>query len=36
MCIKDTKIHTYANYYNFTLQKAIEAKKMREGKFKEA
>jgi serine/threonine protein kinase len=36
MCIKDTKIQTYANYYNFTLQQAIEKKKMKEGKFTES
>ena len=36
MCIKDTKVHTFANYYNFTLQQAIETKKMREGRFTEA
>ena len=29
MCIKDTKVHTYSNYYNFTLEEAIKKKKIR-------
>lgn len=35
MCIKDTKIHTFCNYYNFTLRQGIEKKKLRESRFNE-
>lgn len=35
MCIKDTKVHTYCNYYNFTLRQGIEKKKMRDSRFSE-
>ena len=35
MCIKDTKVHTYCNYYNFTLQQAIDKKKVRDSRFSE-
>jgi hypothetical protein len=27
LCIKHDVLHTYTNYYNFTLKKAIEKKK---------
>lgn len=33
MCIKDTKVHTFCNYYNFTLKQAIEKKKLRDSRF---
>lgn len=36
MCIKDTKVHTYCNYYNFTLKQAIEKKKVKDSRFNEA
>ena len=29
MCIKDTKVHTYCNFYNFTLKQAIDKKKIK-------
>ena len=35
MCIKDTKVHTYCNYYNFTLKQAIDKKKVRDSRFNE-
>jgi hypothetical protein len=36
MCIKDTKVHTYCNYYNFTLKQAADKKKVRDSRFNEA
>ena len=36
MCIKDTKVHTYCNYYNFTLKQAIDKKKVRDSRFSES
>lgn len=27
LCIKDKKVHTFSNYYNFTLKQAIDKKK---------
>lgn len=36
MCIKDTKVHTFCNYYNFTLKQAIDKKKVRDSRFSEA
>ncbi len=36
MCIKDTKVHTFCNYYNFTLKQAIEKKKVRDSRFSES
>lgn len=35
MCIKNKKIHTYCNYYNFTLAEAINKKKITESDFSE-
>lgn len=33
MCIKHKKVHTFCNYYNFTLAGAVEKKKLQEGHF---
>ena len=35
MCIKHKKIHTFCNYYNFTLESAIEKKKLQDSLFPE-
>jgi hypothetical protein len=36
MCIKDTKVHTFCNFYNFTLKQAIDKKKVKDSRFSEA
>jgi hypothetical protein len=36
MCIKHKKIHTFCNYYNFTLEGAIEKKKLQDAFFPES
>lgn len=33
MCIKHKKIHTFCNYYNFTLEAAVEKKKLQDSLF---
>jgi hypothetical protein len=33
VCIKHKKIHTFCNYYNFTLEAAIEKKKLQDSFF---
>jgi hypothetical protein len=35
MCIKHKKIHTFCNYYNFTLEAAVEKKKLQDAFFPE-
>jgi hypothetical protein len=33
VCIKDIKVHTFCNYYNFTLKQAIGKKKNKGTQF---
>lgn len=33
MCIKHKKIHTFCNYYNFTLEAAVDKKKLQDSLF---
>ena len=35
VCIKHKKIHTFYHYYNFTLEGAIDKKKMQNSVFQE-
>ena len=33
LCVKNSMVHTFTNYYNFTLEEAIDKKKSQDSCF---